>query len=759
MRKIFIVGLTAVSVANLAVAASPASPRNRQSKVLNKNVVSEADTLVKTLENINITANRALQKTPIAFSNISNSDLKKQNDGRDIPFIIQTTPSIVVTGDAGGGVGYSGIRVRGSDPSRINVTANGIPINDSESSRVYWVNMPDLVSSLKDIQIQRGVGTSTNGAGAFGASINMSTNVPSAIPSAEFATSLGTYNTNRQTLKVSSGRIADRWSADMRLSHIGSDGYIDRASSALLGYAGQLAYSDHATSVRLLAFGGKEKTYMAWDYASKEEMEKYGRRYNPCGKYTAADGSIAFYPNQYDNYAQHHFQLIGTHSISNRLKLNVSAHYTLGDGYYEQYKTKRTLEEYGLQPFIGADGNKVSKSDLIRLKNVRSHFGGGVVRLSYEGDGFNIVGGTSANWHFGEHFGQVAWVRNYVGAIDPLQRYYTNRGRKFDANAFVRSDISLSETLSAYIDLQGRHIRYSINGISDVFDWNTGRGAELDIFRNYNFFNPKAGLTYSHGDHRVFGSWSIANKEPVRDNFTDATPGHYPNPERMLDYECGWNWTPSVFRIGVGGYYMDYHNQLVLTGQLSDTGNPVSVNVPKSYRAGVELEGGWRVLESLDLSVNATLSRNRILDFTEYIYEDEWHNPIAIYCGDTPISFSPDLTANGLVSYHKSGFEATFATRYVSSQYMNNAASPEARLDAYTVSDLSLSYEIKNLLGLKTLRFGTTVYNIFNALYFNNGYTGAGYTVDKNGEKQIYRYAGFAAQSPLHFLSTITLTL
>jgi iron complex outermembrane receptor protein len=309
------------------------------------------DSTIINLRDVEVVANRANEKTPIAYTNINAKEISRINDGRDIPFLLSSTPSIVTTGDAGGGIGYSSLRVRGTDASRINITANGVPINDSESHNVYWVNMPDLASSLRDIQIQRGAGTSTNGAGAFGASVNMITDAPSYNPSAEVDLSYGSYNTNRQTVKVGSGVFGNHWSVDARFSHIGSDGYIDRAFSKLWSYMGQLAYSGGSTTMRLLAFGGKEQTYMAWDYASKEEMEEYGRTYNPCGKYTTADGQTAFYPNQCDNFVQHHVQLLLGQGLGEHWRMNVALHYTKGDGYYEQYKTKRTLIEYGLQPF------------------------------------------------------------------------------------------------------------------------------------------------------------------------------------------------------------------------------------------------------------------------------------------------------------------------------------------------------------------------------------------------------------------------
>ncbi len=716
------------------------------------------DTLAVELNGVEITANRAGVKTPVAFTNISRKEIAKANDGRDIPNLLEMTPSIVATSDAGGGIGYGGIRVRGSDASRINITANGVPINDSESHNVYWVNMPDLASSLRDIQVQRGAGTSTNGAGAFGASINMLTDAPSTERSASVSVSYGSFNSNKETIKVSSGLFGDHWSADARFSHIGSDGYIDRAFSKLWSYMGQLAYRSDNTSLRILAFGGKEQTYMAWDYASKEDMELYGRRYNPCGKYTDSEGKTAFYPDQCDNFTQHHFQLLFNRNAGQYVTINAALHYTKGDGHYDQYKTDRTLSEYGLPPFLDAEGNKIKKSDLIRLKNNDNDFGGGMFNVNFKKNSLSLTAGGAANWHRGNHFGQIKWVRNYVGPINPLQPYYHNTGRKFDSNIFVRADYDIRNGISAYADLQYRHIHYTITGASDNFDWNTDAMARLDIHRDWNFFNPKLGVAYNNESHRAYASWSVAHKEPTRDNFTDSDPGHYPEAERMFDYELGYSFSHRLFSIGANLYLMDYKNQLVATGQLSDTGNAISVNVPDSYRMGIELQGSLKPADWFDWQINATFSRNRIRNFVEYIYEDEWTNPITIDCGDTPISFSPDVIMHNAFNFHAAGFDISLMSRYVSSQYMNNARSAEAKLDSYFVSDLSLAYTFKKLPATKELRLGVTVYNLFNEKYFNNGYSGAGYYLE-DGKPVIYRYAGFAAQATANVLATVTLTL
>ncbi len=706
------------------------------------------------LPQVSVTAQRADARTPIAFSNITARDIEAVNTGRDVPYLLMMTPSVVTTSDAGAGIGYTSIRIRGTEGSRINVTTNGIPVNDSESSNVYWVNMPDLASSLRDIQVQRGVGTSTNGSGAFGGSINMITEAPSATPFAMFSGTYGMYNTHKETIKVGTGLMGGHWSAEARISNIGTDGYIDRASANLWSYFGQVGYYSGATSVRLLAFGGKERTYMAWDYASKEEMEEYGRRYNPCGKYTDKEGKTAYYPDQFDNYVMHNFQLLFKHRFGARLVLDAALHYTKGDGYYEQYKTKRTLIEYGLDPYTLADGTVVKKSDLVRLKKMDNEFGGFVFNLTYNNGPLNIVGGGAIHGYLGRHFGQVSWVRNYLGDIDPLQEYYRNTSHKLDGNLYIRGHYAITSDLSAYVDLQYRGVRYTIKGTSDTYDYNISGPQQLAIHANYNFFNPKVGLNYTFLDHnRVYASVSVAHKEPVRDNFIDCDPDRRPVPERLTDYELGYNYTSKLFSAGVNMYYMYYKNQLVPTGRLSDTGNAVSENVHSSYRMGIELQASLRPCSWFDWDINATISRNRIKDFVEYIYEDEWTNPIAIDRGDTRIAFSPDFILNNAFNFHVCGFDASLQSHYVSRQYLSNVEEREQSLKGYFITDLAAGYTFK-VLGLKSVRLGVQVNNLFSNKYCNNGYAGAGYYLDGD-ERVIYRYAGFAAQAPINVLGSI----
>lgn len=715
----------------------------------------DADT-VYSLPAFSVIANRANAKTPVAYTTVSAAELNAHNDGKDLTYLLQMTPSVITTSDAGAGMGYTSMRVRGSDASRINITANGVPINNPESHNVYWVNMPDLASSLRDVQIQRGAGTSVNGAGAFGASVNMLTDLPSDTAYGQFAGAYGMYNTHKLTLKAGSGLLGGHWTVDARLSQMGSDGYIERAKSNLWSYMGQIGYRNKDTKMRLLAFGGKEKTYMAWDYATKEQMAEYGRRYNPCGEYIDSDGQIAYYPDQNDNFIQHHFQFHLEQRISDSWNLNAALHYTTDDGYYEQYKTRRTLVEYGLEPFW-VDGEKVKKADLIRLKKNRNYFGGGLFSVSYSGTKLNAAIGGGFNHFTGNHFGNIAWVRNYVGPLNPLEEYYRNRGEKSDGNLYGRAIWDFNRNLSVFADLQWRYINYRISGLNDTYDYNTEAMQRLAIHEIYNFFNPKAGVNYTwRNNNRVFASWSVAHREPARDNFTDGNPADLPKPERMFDYEAGYVYSGDLFSGGIQLYYMDYKNQLVVTGQLSDTGNPMSVNVPRSYRMGIELQGELKPCRWFNWELTATLSRNRIKDFVEYIYEDEWTNPISINRGDTPIAFSPGFTFANSFKFKFGAFDAALDSRYVGKQYMNNARIEEQTLDAYFVPDLHLGYRFAGLAGIKHLKIGFSIYNIFNAWYFSNGYSGAGYYMDGT-ERVIYRYAGYAAQAPAHVMGTLAL--
>ena len=468
------------------------------------------------LQEVEVVSTRATRTTPVAFTNISKEQLQKQNVGQDLPYLLSMTPGAVSTSDAGAGIGYTSIRVRGTDGTRINVTANGIPINDAESHTVFWVNLPDFASSVKDMQVQRGAGTSTNGAGAFGASINMQTGELVENTYVTFNGSYGSFNTNKETLKMGTGLIGGHWAFDVRLSHIATDGYIDRASVDLNSYYLQGAYYADYTSIKFISFAGKERTYHAWNYASKAEMELFGRSYNSCGYMYATDvngtvfdqnqfsvydtedlhqlvkqgGKLHYYDDQTDNYVQKNYQLLFNHQFSPQWSLNLGLHYTKGDGYYQEYKDGRTLVEYGLQPFL-QNGEEVVWSDLIRKKAMDNGFGGGIFSVNYRNSRLNTTLGGGLNRYEGDHFGQVLWVKNYTGMLAPNHEYYRNKGTKTDGNIYLKADYKLTDKLNAYADLQYRHIGYQIKGTNDKWNVVTDEGLQqLIINEKFDFFNP-----------------------------------------------------------------------------------------------------------------------------------------------------------------------------------------------------------------------------------------------------------------------------
>ena len=708
------------------------------------------------LQEVEVLSTRATETTPIAYTNIDEKRIKMYNAGVDLPYIVSMTPGAITTSDAGTGIGYTTLRVRGTDGTRINVTANGIPVNDAESHTVFWVNLPDFASSVKDIQIQRGVGTSTNGAGSFGASMNLRTGSMSLKPYTELSASAGSFGTHKETLKMGTGLIGGHWTFDARLSNISSDGYIERASSSLKSYYLQAAYYADNTAVRFITFAGDEETYHAWNYASKEEMQLYGRRYNSCGyMYTDENGKAHYYNDQTDNYCQKNYQLLIDHHLSNRVSMNIGLHYTKGDGYYQEYKTSRKLVEYALTPFIH-DGTTVKKSDLVRRKAMDNHFGGAVFSLNYKESRLNATVGGALNRYTGDHFGNVLWVKNYIGNLGAAHEYYRNQGTKNDGNIYMKADYSIASSLNAYLDLQYRHIGYTIEGYNDKWNDATGALQQLDIDETFDFFNPKAGLSWQIDKHnRLFGSVSIAHKEPTRNNYTDGKLHSQPKAEKLTDYELGYTFGSKRLQAGVNLYYMHYKDQLALTGELNEIGEPLADNIPDSYRAGIELMASAALPFGFSWEANATLSRNRIKEFTEVLYDDDTYEKWEINHGETRIAFSPDIIANNILSYSNKGLSLSVHTQYVGKQYMSNAQQSDHLLDAYFVSNLYASYTF-NLRGTKSVTVGANIYNLFNEEYENNGYAGSGYyTV--NGEKTRYNYAGYAAQAGTNFLGHVTI--
>jgi iron complex outermembrane receptor protein len=724
-----------------------------------------ADSLdVRTLQEVEILSTRATAKTPVAYSNVDRQTIETFNFGQDIPLLLTLTPSVIATSDAGTGIGYTGFRIRGTDANRINVTANGIPLNDSESHGVFWVNMPDFASSLQDLQIQRGVGTSTNGAGAFGASINMKTgNIP--LESyGEVNGSYGSFNTAKATLKAGTGIINNHWAFDARLSSITSDGFIDRAGVDLKSYFAQGAYFNENTWLKFVTFGGKETTYHAWDgvpdYILSNRRMEGNRTYNPCGYMGDDDnGNPLYYHNQTDNYDQKHYQLILLQKLNPFLNLNVSLHYTKGSGYYEEYKTGRTLKEYGLT--VEEEGIRIKKSDLIRQKQLDNDFGGLVFSLDYNKDRWNLSLGGGANQYDGDHFGKVLWVKEQLGDTD--HEYYRSNGKKADANLYLKGIYQITSGLNIYGDAQYRYIDYQIKGANDTWDWNTGAMQRLDIHQSFHFFNPKAGLFYQINPRsQVYGSLAVAHREPNRNNYTEAGVNEIPRAERLFDYEAGYKFNDRIFTAGANLYYMDYKDQLVLNGKVNEIGEPLTSNVPDSYRLGIELLAGVRISESLQWNGNMTLSQNRIKNYSEYVtvysgedWEAEAEQAVDYY-GTTPVSFSPDMVANSLFSFQKGAFNAGLQSVYAGKQYLDNTGRDDRSIDSYCVNNLRLGYRL-HVKGVKECAINLLINNFFNEEYETNGWVGACYYRNTGGSLDAYTDKSYFPQAGTHVLANIVL--
>lgn len=681
------------------------------------------DTLkVINLQEVQVVSTRATAKTPIAFSNVKREQISKQNFGLDLPFLLTATPSVLTTSDAGAGVGYTSIRVRGTDATRINITANGIPMNDAESHSIFWVNTPDLASSLEDMQIQRGAGTSTNGSGAFGASINMRTQGIPAKAYAEFSGSYGSFNTHKETVRVGSGVINKYWAFDARLSNIESDGYRDRASSDMKSYFVQGGFYGENTTVKFITFGGNEQTYHAWDGISRQQLTD-NRTYNPNGVIKDDEGNkIGFYDDQMDNYRQTHYQLHFDHRFTQAWNLNIALHYTDGFGYYQEYKNEQKLIKYGLEE---------ATSNLVRQKLVDSGFGGGVFSLNYADSRLSASLGGGLSRYSNDHYGKVIWVKNYTADLDPSHEYYRNNGSKTDGNIYAKANYQLTDGLSAYADLQYRHIRYTIDGNNDKWDYTAdpARLQPLNVNEEFNFFNPKAGLFWQFNPHHsAYASLAIAQKEPTRNNYTDGLFTELPRPEKMLDYELGYTYRNSWFTAALNLYYMDYTDQLVLNGKMNEIGEPMAENVKDSYRMGAELSLGARITHWLRWDVNGTWSKNRIQNYIGYVADSDgtdnnqmWEQT-AIETGDTPIAFSPSFMAGSQIGINYRGLDASLQSQYVGRQYLDNLGMEENSLDPYFVSHLSLAYTFK-LPYVKQVTVGATVYNLFNERYETNGYS------------------------------------
>ncbi len=708
-------------------------------------------------DEVMVEATRAKENSATTFTNVSKEDIEALNLGQDLPILLQQTPSVVTTSDAGAGVGYTGLRIRGSDGTRINVTVNGIPINDAESHGVFWVNMPDLASSTESIQIQRGVGTSTNGAAAFGASINMQTTTLKEKAYGELANSFGSFNTRKHTVQFGSGLIDNKFAFDGRLSQIKSDGFIDRASSDLQSYYLSGAYYGEKTILKAIMFGGNEKTYQSW-YGTPESRvnndregmlahaanEGYSKSQIDNLLNSGRSYNFYQYDNQVDNYSQDHYQLLIAHEFNKKLSANLNFHYTRGEGYYEEFRADNDFANYGLNsPIIGND--TINSTDLIRRRWLDNHFGGLTYSLNYAASNkLNLTLGGGYNLYEGDHFGEIIWSE--IAANTSIrERYYDNVGKKLDFNSYLKADYAITENLTAFADLQVRTIDYSTNG-------NDNDLRIIDVEEAFLFFNPKAGINYRFNSiTSAYVSYSVSNREPVRNDFIDAPVGEKPEHEQLNNLEFGVQVNDKDYFFHANIFHMDYKNQLVLTGELNDVGSTVRQNVENSYRAGIELSAGITISKKLSLSGNMTMSRNKIAEFDDYFYDYVSGETIITRIEDADISFSPDFIAASTIEYRPiKNMTVSLLTKHVGQQFLDNTQSNDKKIDAYLVNDIRLNYVVKDVL-FKEMNFTLLINNAFDELYSSNGYTysyGIGEVITENF---------FYPQAGTNFLAGVTL--
>ncbi len=715
--------------------------------------VSKQDSLrTIALEEVSVLATKLNKRTPMTYTKVEKKAIQKANLGQDLPYLLQLQPSVVVSSEAGAGIGYTAMRVRGVDTQGINVMVNGVPLNDSESQGVFWVNMSDFAGSTQELQLQRGVGSSTNGAGAFGASLNMRTDNLSMKPYADIYLGAGSYGTQKQTVRGGTGRINRHFSFDARLSRIKSDGYIDRATFDGLGYFLQGAYLGEKTMIKLLSFGGKEKTGVAW-WGLDPANEDFGRTFNISGIVDMDKKNKTFttYDDNTDNYRQIHNQLIISHKINRSLSLNFTGHYTNGFGYTQEYKRGwygdgAKLKEYGLKPFI-QNGKLVKKTPLIRRKYLDNDFFGGIATMDYKGERWHLDFGLSANKYIGQHYGEIPWIKNYNKPVFPEDRYYDDEANKVDMSTFVKANYRLSQRLSAYLDLQYRHINYKIDGTYDGYDETRNAMQEINLDTNFDFFNPKFGLFYQiTPKQNLYTSVAVAHREPNRKTFTDASVGEYPKAERLIDYELGYTYKSRAFSASANAYFMQYKDQLVLTGQKSNVGGDLVENVPDSYRMGLELATAIRPLDCLRLDLTLTLAKTNIKHY-DYFAED-WDTGgfKSFSADDVEIAYSPKILSSGAITFTKWGFEASLSANYVGEQHLDNTGSKDRMLEDYFVSNLRLAYQLP-VSGVKDWRISLQVNNLFNATYANNGYAYYGLS----GGKALNSVCTYP-QAPINFL-------
>ena len=699
---------------------------------------------------VNITATRAGEKYPTAYTNLSTKKIESVNLGKDLPYILQSSPSVTTTSDAGNGVGYTSMNIRGTDLTRINVTINGIPLNDAESQGVWFVDLPDIAASSENIQIQRGVGTSTNGPASFGATINILTEETPKDPYGSLTASYGSFDTWKTSLKFGTGILKHGLAVEGRVSFLSSDGYIDRASSKLKSFYLSGGYYGKNTTLRLITFSGYEKTYQAWEGVPLDSLST-NRTYNPAGEYLDSNGQIQYYPNQTDNYQQDHYQLIFSQNLGTRWNLNAALFLTNGKGYYENYKSGQSFADYGLEDVI-LGGDTISETNLVNQKWLDNSYYGLTYSLQYQSPGkIRAILGGAIMQYYGLHYGKVIWAQ-YASNGDNERHWYDNSGLKNDINVYVKASWQVWERLSLFGDVQFRYVDYVMAGNHDDL-------RSLNQSHVYRFLNPKSGLFLDFRyNFNAYFSFSVGNREPSRNNFRDALPGKTPQPERLYDYELGARYNSSVWTAGINLYYMDYKDQLALTGEINNVGEPIMVNVPKSYRTGIELTAGVQICKRLKWDLHGTFSLNKIRNFTEYVddYDSVWNytGQTATYLGTTDLSFSPGILGTSIMRYNPfKGMTCALQSYYVGKQYIDNTSNDARSLHPYFVNNLQLEYTFK-LKPFSEIGINLMVNNLFSQRYETNAWI---YRYNLAGRAQ--EVNGYFPQALINYLVGITLKL
>ncbi len=681
------------------------------------------------LDEVFVSAIRVNKTTPVTFSNLKKEEFASRNLGQDIPILMNFLPGVVTTSDAGAGVGYTGIRVRGSDNTRVNVTINGIPYNDSESHGTFWVNMPDFASSTESLQLQRGVGTSTNGSGAFGASLNLLTDAVADEAFAQISSSVGSFKTLRNNIKFSTGLLNDHIEISGRLSRITSDGYVDRASSDLDSYFLQAAYTDEKTQIKALLFGGHEVTYQSWNGIDATRLVE-NRTYNSAGAYTDENGKDQFYDNEVDDYKQNHAQFLWNQQLSDTWSTNVALHFTKGSGYFEQYKEEQDFSDLGFQPIV-VNTDSINTTDLIRRRWLDNKFYGTVFSANYHKEKLDIILGGGFNKYEGSHFGEIIWVR-YAADSEIRDRYYDDDSNKTDFNIYGKANYSLNSKWSLFADLQYRTVGYTANG--------DDTGLVDDTF---NFFNPKAGLVFDlNANNNFYFSYAVANREPNRNDYESGNP----KSEKLNDFELGWRYVSNAFQLNANAYYMRYKDQLVLTGQLNDVGAPLRANVGDSYRAGIELDANIFLGEKWQIQPNVAISSNKNLEF---FFE---RDGVLRDLGNTNIAYSPNVVIGNRLAFSPvKNLQISALSKYVGEQYMGNIDSDNSVLEAYSQTDFNIQYVLNFKSVIKSITLSGLVNNIFDEDVVSNGYFYT-YDDDSSGSVQTFEGAGYYPQAGTNFL-------